>query len=109
MTSCGGSVCDERPQVPDVTFAQEDPHVFTETELSHDVFAIAPDGSDVRRLALVNRGSMAHFALAAGACSVATRHRTIEEMWFFTAGRGQMWRKQGPVERIVEVHAGMAI
>jgi mannose-6-phosphate isomerase-like protein (cupin superfamily) len=54
---------------------------------------VAPDGSDVRILAGAERGSMAHFELAAGETSVAVRHRTVEELWFIVGGRGEMWSR----------------
>lgn len=55
----------------------------------------APDGSDVRVLLATERGSCAHFQLAGGAVSTAVVHRTVEEIWFFLAGRGQMWLASG--------------
>ena len=54
--------------------------------------AFAPDGSDVRLLLSLRGGGVAHFELAAGATSVAVRHRTVEEIWYFVGGEGQMWR-----------------
>jgi mannose-6-phosphate isomerase-like protein (cupin superfamily) len=54
--------------------------------------AIAPDGSRVRLLVSGTRGSMAHFELGPGETSIAVRHRTVEEVWYFLSGRGQMWR-----------------
>ena len=55
--------------------------------------AIAPDGSAVRVLVALGGGSMAHFELAAGESSRAVRHRTVEELWYFVGGRGEMWRR----------------
>jgi len=45
--------------------------------------AIAPDGSDVRILLGLTRGSMAHFELPPGQTSRAVSHCTVEEIWFF--------------------------
>ena len=70
---------------------------------------VAPDGSDVRILLALRGGSMAHFELAAGKTSVAVAHRTVEELWFFLGGRGEMWRKQGEREEVVAVDAGVCI
>jgi len=62
---------------------------------------IAPDGSDVRVLLGLSGGSMAHFELGPGETSKAVTHRTVEEIWFFLTGRGEMWReKQGTAENI---------
>lgn len=72
--------------------------------------AVAPDGSDVRILLGLAGGGMAHFELAAGQTSKAVTHRTVEEIWFFVSGRGQMWRQQpeGAAE-IVDVHPGICL
>jgi mannose-6-phosphate isomerase-like protein (cupin superfamily) len=52
---------------------------------------------------------MAHFELAPGTTSVAVAHRTVEEIWYFVTGRGEMWRKQGAREEIVTVERGVCI
>ena len=70
---------------------------------------VAPDGSLVRLLLEETRGSMAHFELAPGATSTAVVHRTVEELWFFLAGEGELWRRQGDYEAVVSVHRGVAI
>lgn len=72
--------------------------------------AIAPDGSDVRVLLGLTGGSMAHFELAAGQTSKAVTHRSVEEIWFFLSGRGEMWRAQeGQLEVIVPVESGVCL
>ena len=58
--------------------------------LGVDPDATAPDGSEVRLLARGERGSMAHFRLAPGTTSVAKQHATVEELWVFVGGRGEM-------------------
>ncbi|MBV8851385.1 MAG: cupin domain-containing protein [Methylobacteriaceae bacterium] len=69
----------------------------------------APDGSDVRPLLALPGGSLAHFALAAGKTSIAVAHRSVEEIWFVTGGRGEMWRKQGEREEIVALAPGLSL
>ena len=71
--------------------------------------AIAPDGSDVRVLLSLDRGGLAHFELAPGQTSKAVAHRTVEEIWFFLGGRGEMWRRLGAREDVVPVDAGVCI
>ena len=71
--------------------------------------ATAPDGSDVRVLLATGRGSFAHFELTAGETATAVVHRTVEEIWFFVGGRGEMWRAAGDDEEVVEVRAGTCI
>ena len=53
---------------------------------------------------------MAHFALAPGQTSKAVAHRTVEEIWFFLSGEGEMWRKQpGGSEEIVRVEPSVCV
>jgi mannose-6-phosphate isomerase-like protein (cupin superfamily) len=71
--------------------------------------AVAPDGSDVRILPGLGGGTMAHFELAPGETSIAVVHRTVEEIWFFVGGRGEMWRAHDEREEVVEVEPGIAL
>ena len=71
--------------------------------------AIAPDGSEVRLLGSLPQGSMAAFRLSLSAVSKAVAHRTVEEIWYFTAGYGRMWRKLGDREEVTEVAPGVSI
>jgi mannose-6-phosphate isomerase-like protein (cupin superfamily) len=71
--------------------------------------AVAPDGSDVRILLATTRGSLAHFELGPGETSVAVRHRTVEEIWYFLRGRGEMWRELEGQEQTVTVEPGVCI
>jgi mannose-6-phosphate isomerase-like protein (cupin superfamily) len=70
---------------------------------------VAPDGSDVRVLLGVAGGGMAHFELGPGETSIAVVHRTIEEVWYFLRGRGEMWRRAGDEEEIVQVDQGTCL
>jgi mannose-6-phosphate isomerase-like protein (cupin superfamily) len=70
---------------------------------------VAPDGSDVRVLLQLGRGSMAHFELAAGQVSRAVAHRSVEEIWFILTGRGQMWRRQDLRQETVTLHSGTCV
>ena len=82
---------------------------FATRRISETPDVIAPDGSEVRLLAASARGSMAHFRLSAGATSRAVRHRSVEELWFFTGGKGLMWRQLGEDEATVGVAAGISV
>jgi mannose-6-phosphate isomerase-like protein (cupin superfamily) len=59
--------------------------------LPPDPDVTAPDGAEVRVLVASDRGSMAHFQLAAGETSHAVRHLEVEELWFVVEGGGEMW------------------
>lgn len=82
---------------------------FGEKRLGERPDAIAPDGSEVRILAVLSRGSMAHFRLPPGGVSRAIYHATVEEVWFFVGGRGRMWRKDETGESTVEVRPGLSL
>ena len=71
--------------------------------------AVAPDGSDVRVLLGLDGGGLAHFQLGPGRTSIAVTHRTVEEIWFFLSGRGEMWRRQDGREEIVPVESGVCL
>jgi mannose-6-phosphate isomerase-like protein (cupin superfamily) len=71
--------------------------------------AVAPDGSDVRILLGLRAGGMAHFELAPSRTSTAVAHRTVEEIWFFLSGQGEMWRKTEAREEVVAVEAGVCL
>ena len=71
--------------------------------------AIAHDGSEVRLLSATARGSMAHFTLPPGAISKAIRHRSVEEVWFVTGGRGRMWRRLGDEEGVTDLVPGVSL
>ena len=73
----------------------------------HDV--LAPDTSEIRLLVGTRRGSLAHGTLPRGQVSLAIAHRTVEEVWYVTAGRGQVWRKQDGRELVVDVERGTAL
>ena len=82
---------------------------FDSKEIGAAPDVIAPDGSEVRVLCALSRGSMAHFTLPPGAVSIAVRHRTIEEVWYFLSGHGRMWRRLADQEEILEVRPGLSI
>jgi mannose-6-phosphate isomerase-like protein (cupin superfamily) len=71
--------------------------------------AVAPDGCEVRVLCATARGSMALFTLGPGLVSKAVAHRSVEEVWYFTRGRGRMWRRDAAREEVVEIGAGVSI
>jgi mannose-6-phosphate isomerase-like protein (cupin superfamily) len=75
---------------------------------------IAPDGSEIRLLASLahgaTRASLCEVRLAAGTVSRPLRHRTVEEIWYVTVGRGRVWRcPPGAGSEPVEIGAGDAL
>lgn len=55
---------------------------------------LAPDGSEIRLLTSINGGNICHCTLPPGKVSVAVKHKTVEEMWYFLSGEGEMWQKE---------------
>ncbi len=84
-------------------------HRFDTRQLPEVPDAVAPDGSDVRVLLRLGRGSMAHFELAPGRVSRAVAHRAVEELWYILAGQGQMWRRQGERCQTVPLRPGTCL
>jgi mannose-6-phosphate isomerase-like protein (cupin superfamily) len=82
---------------------------FATLALPTDPTVVAPDGSDVRVLLGLNGGGMAHFTLGAGQVARAVTHRTVEEIWYIVAGRGEMWRKQGEIEETMALVPGLCL
>jgi mannose-6-phosphate isomerase-like protein (cupin superfamily) len=77
--------------------------------LPADVDVLAPDGSEVRVLLALSRGSMAHFRLPSGQVSHAVRHRTVEEIWYILSGYGEMWRSAGDQQEVVALVPGLCL
>ena len=80
-----------------------------ETASVSDEYELAPDGSEIRPLLRMQGGSLVHCTLPPGSVTQAVRHRTVEELWYFLGGVGQVWRRDGEVEEIVDVYAGVAL
>jgi mannose-6-phosphate isomerase-like protein (cupin superfamily) len=70
---------------------------------------LAPDGSEIRLLAATGRASMVHCALPPGGVSLAVAHRTVEEIWHFVEGEGEVWRQFGGVEEVTPVRPGASL
>ncbi|HEX9462870.1 MAG TPA: cupin domain-containing protein [Alphaproteobacteria bacterium] len=70
---------------------------------------IAPDGSEVRILCALPRGSMATFSLPPGTVSKPVIHRSVEELWYVVSGCGRMWRRSGDHEEIVDLGPGVSL
>ena len=70
---------------------------------------IAPDGSEIRLLHSLGGASVVHCSLPVGAVSIPVRHRRVEEVWFFLSGAGQVWRKQGEREQVLDVAPGVSL
>lgn len=84
----------------------DEKHPWTTVPLRVDYDYLAPDGSEIRLLAEIPGGGLAHCTLPPAATSAAVYHQTVDEMWFFLSGSGEMWRKKADVEQVIPVGAG---
>jgi len=88
---------------------RSDPPDFLTARAGAIADALAPDGSEIRLLGAVRGGSVVHCTLPPRRTSRAVRHRTVEEIWYVLGGRGQVWRRQGTREEVVDVEPGVAL
>lgn len=70
---------------------------------------LAPDGSQIRLLPQMQNLSLAHCTLPPGSVSQAAMHRSVEEIWHFTAGQGELYRKIGEQSEVLSVSKGTSI
>ncbi len=82
---------------------------FESNQVARDYDALAPDGSEIRLLHSLDGASVVHCRLPVGAATIPVRHRTVEEVWYFLAGAGQVWRRQGDREQVLDVSPGLSL
>ena len=82
---------------------------FESHQVAADYDLLAPDGSEIRLLHSMPGASAVHCSLPVAAVSLPARHRTVAEIWYFLAGRGQVWRRQAKREEVLEVRAGISL
>ncbi len=74
--------------------------------------AIAPDGSEIYfRVLDAQRASLVEVVLGPGRTSRPIRHRTVEEIWYFMGGSGEVWRRSPDrtVDEIRHVEIGSTV
>ena len=85
--------------------------------LPYDYDYLAPDQSEIRLLVSTEKGELTlkggdfvHCTLPPGQTSTAVTHKTVEEIWYFLQGQGEVWRKQDDQEGCVtEVKPGICL
>lgn len=70
---------------------------------------LAPDQSEIRLLAGTERAGTVHCTLPPGRVSLAVCHKTVEEIWYFLEGQGEVWRKIGNLENVIPVAPGASL
>lgn len=82
---------------------------FQTTKLPSKADYLAPDGSEIRLFPNVQGGGLAHCTLPRRGRSLAVRHKTVEEIWYFMEGTGEVWRKMGSEQCTTKVRSGVCI
>ena len=78
--------------------------------LKPDADYLAPDGSEIRLLPTMKGGGLAHCTLSSGKTSTAVKHKTVEEIWYFIEGQGEVWRRQEKGnEEVAKVATGVSV
>jgi mannose-6-phosphate isomerase-like protein (cupin superfamily) len=73
---------------------------------------LAPDSAEIRILLTeknASKASLCHCKLPPGKVSIAQKHQTVEELWYFVSGNGELWIKSADNETIHPVRNGSAI
>ena len=70
---------------------------------------VAPDTTEIRLLQRMNGGSMCHCTLPPRTVSKAVKHKTVDEIWYFVQGQGQVWRKLEHKEKVEDVSTGVSL
>ena len=87
--------------------------LFEPKKLKAEYDYLAPDTSEIRRLQTkkhAEKGDMAHCRLPAMSTSIAIKHQTVEEIWYFTNGIGEMWLKEkNGREHVIKIEKGIAL
>jgi mannose-6-phosphate isomerase-like protein (cupin superfamily) len=60
--------------------------------LRNDYNYLAPDGSEIYLLSNGTHGNLCQCILPEGSTSLAVSHKTVEELWYFLEGEGEVWR-----------------
>lgn len=69
----------------------------------------APDSSEIYLLSEGTLGGLCKCVLPAGKTSLAVLHKTVEEIWYFLAGEGEMWRQGFCGDKPAKVYEGTSL
>lgn len=78
-------------------------------QLPEEYDDLAPDGTEIRLLLTMKGGGLVHCTLLPKGVSSAVKHKTVEEIWYFIEGQGEVWRKQETREESIKVSPGTCI
>lgn len=70
---------------------------------------LAPDGSKIYRLVEGSKGNLCQCILPVGATSKAISHKTVEELWYFLEGHGEVYLKGIHNDKPTAVYSGTSM
>jgi len=70
---------------------------------------VPPEDHEVRVPLLRKGGMLAHCILPPRKTSRPKKHEIVQEGWQCLRGKGQFWRKQGDIEKIIDVEPGTTL
>lgn len=82
---------------------------FTVSKIGQTPDEKAPDGSEIRLLPRMTRGSLCECLLPVGKTSLPVAHKHIEEIWYVLSGEGEIWRKNPETEKIDYLCSGVSL
>jgi mannose-6-phosphate isomerase-like protein (cupin superfamily) len=69
-----------------------------------------PEDHEARAPLVLKSGVLAHCTLPPRKTSFAVMHQTVQEVWYFLQGKGEVWRKQADMEEtVVDVGPGTTL
>ena len=71
--------------------------------------AIAPDGLEVRLLMELEGASMASVTVPPHGVGKAAMHRTVDEMWHFISGEGEIWLADAERADVISARPGTSV
>ena len=83
--------------------------MFVTSQLLKEADYRAPSGAEIRLLPDVEQGGLCHCTLPVSTVSKPIRHKTVEEIWYFLSGTGEVWRTLDGKEQVVSVTSSTSI
>lgn len=80
-----------------------------ESNLPTEPHGTSPAGAHIRVLIEGEHGGLIHSTVPPAQINRAVVHRTVSEFWHVLEGHGQIWRKHGSEERVVDLLPGVTI
>jgi mannose-6-phosphate isomerase-like protein (cupin superfamily) len=83
--------------------------MFETKRLQKDYDYLAPDGSEITNLLNMKGGGLAHCTLPPNSTSLMHYHKTVDEIWYFIEGHGEVFRKTNNRDELVDAKPGTCI